>query len=373
MMWSFAIFCMGLITGVGGYWAWQRPREDQVSPGLALTTPFSPGLAPPDFLNPSAPVPDSPAASPSPGLPGATLNPNLDREQDREQDLEQDREQDLEYVRAVLRADFHGGFLARTSHELRSPLSSLMSLHQIILNNLCDDPQEERLCLQQAYDAAQRLLTMLELITQVSKLESGRTPLHIQTVTLFQLLQDLQMLTRLQAANRNFNLAIDLPDPQLQAIADPTCLRQALLCLLNRAMQEPLTQQAWLFCHVLEGASPDASPQVALYLIDDRPLESWQDPLQLSPIPTPDLAALVQELRQQPSVPCLQLSPGMLMWIAHSFITLGGGTLNLMQLPPELLAKFSSLSLATPTYAFQCCFPLGSVPPGDSSSASPAL
>ena len=39
---------------------------------------------------------------------------------------------------------FKGGFLARISHELRSPLSQLTSLHQLILNDLCEDPQEER-------------------------------------------------------------------------------------------------------------------------------------------------------------------------------------------------------------------------------------
>ena len=46
----------------------------------------------------------------------------------------------LAYYQALELAQFKGGFLARSAHELRSPLSSLMGLHQLILTGLCDSP-----------------------------------------------------------------------------------------------------------------------------------------------------------------------------------------------------------------------------------------
>jgi signal transduction histidine kinase len=51
---------------------------------------------------------------------------------------------DLDYWRAIELAQFKAGFLARTSHELRSPLNGMISGLQLILSDLCDDAAEER-------------------------------------------------------------------------------------------------------------------------------------------------------------------------------------------------------------------------------------
>ena len=119
----------------------------------------------------------------------------------------------IDWTAIVHFGQFQAGFLARTAHELRSPLSSLMSLHQLILNDLCDSPAEERECLKEAYQAATRLLKMLEVVTQVSKLEAGLSPLRIENINLQILLDELRILTQLQAANRNLHLKIEaIPD-----------------------------------------------------------------------------------------------------------------------------------------------------------------
>ena len=59
-------------------------------------------------------------------------------------------------------------FLARVAHELRSPLSSLISLQQLILHDLCETPAEEKEFLSDANVAAQKLLTMIDDLVTVS-------------------------------------------------------------------------------------------------------------------------------------------------------------------------------------------------------------
>ncbi|GBF84663.1 histidine kinase dimerization/phospho-acceptor domain-containing protein [Aphanothece sacrum] len=63
------------------------------------------------------------------------------------QELEQTK---LAYQMAVQLSQFKSGFLAKTSHELRSPLSTLMGLHQLILSDLCENHEEEREFIEQA-------------------------------------------------------------------------------------------------------------------------------------------------------------------------------------------------------------------------------
>ena len=69
------------------------------------------------------------------------------------------------------------GFLGRAAHELRSPLSSLISLHQLILFDFCESPEEEKQFLEHAYQSAQKLLEMIDELILVSKLDYGAIPL----------------------------------------------------------------------------------------------------------------------------------------------------------------------------------------------------
>src|SRR5689334_21319694 len=57
---------------------------------------------------------------------------------------EQLRQVELAYRMASEMSQFKAGFLARVSHELRSPLNGMIGMHQLILSDLCDGPQEER-------------------------------------------------------------------------------------------------------------------------------------------------------------------------------------------------------------------------------------
>lgn len=123
------------------------------------------------------------------------------------------------------------GFLGRIAHELRSPLSTLMGLHQLILSDLCESPAEERDCLNNASQAANTLLKIIDDIVNVSKLEYGMIPLVLETIFLQEIFEDLEQLTYLQANNRNLRLEI-LPS-KLTVIGDRSRLLQILFLLID--------------------------------------------------------------------------------------------------------------------------------------------
>jgi len=133
---------------------------------------------------------------------------------------------------------FKSSFLAQTSHELRSPLNSVISLHQLILSNLCDSPAEEREFVAQAHTAAHNMLRLLDQMIHISKLEYGTSPLQIQPLQLRELIAEVQRSTYLQAQNRNLRFEVELPDPTIHVLADDRCLRQALVSLIIAAITQ---------------------------------------------------------------------------------------------------------------------------------------
>lgn len=128
-------------------------------------------------------------------------------------------------------------FLGRSAHELRSPLSSLSSLLQLILNDLCENPQEEREFLALALVAAGRLMTLIDEVVMVSKLDYGAIALDLAPVELSSLLNDLQTLTHLLASNRNIRLKICPPEAPTYLIADRSRLLQGLFLILEGAIR----------------------------------------------------------------------------------------------------------------------------------------
>lgn len=148
------------------------------------------------------------------------------------------KQTEIAYQLAQQMCKFKAGFLARTSHELRSPLNSMIGLHQIILSDLCDDPAEERTFVAQANSCALKLINLIDQILEVSRLEHGNIKLEIQPLQLAAVLAEVYNSTHLVAANRNIRLQLSPPESEIYVLADPRWLRQALLNLLDTCLTQ---------------------------------------------------------------------------------------------------------------------------------------
>ena len=139
----------------------------------------------------------------------------------------------LAYQMAAQMSQFKAGFLARTSHELRSPLSSMIGLHQLILSDLCESPEEQKEFIAQAYQSALKLLKLIDEIVAVSKTEYGSNRLNLESLQLAEIFTEINRLTHLQAANRNLDLQIVIPDPDISVYADRSRLIQLIFNLVD--------------------------------------------------------------------------------------------------------------------------------------------
>jgi K+-sensing histidine kinase KdpD len=184
----------------------------------------------------------------------------------------------LAYYRTAEMSKLKAGFLARTAHELRSPLASIISLHQLILNDLCESPAEEKEFLDQAYQAALKLTKLLDLTISVSKLEDGKLEVESKPFFLAELLLKVHQSTSLQAANRNIKLTFPDDYGDWCVVGDSSYLSQVLILSIESAIVRDKAEEIIVTTAVLEGTNEIEIGLQLAYLPDiwSEPVDLWQ-------------------------------------------------------------------------------------------------
>ena len=269
MIWT---YCIVLSLGVVLGWSISRliNRITTATASVGSTTPpsdpsqytpISPSAeltAKPPTINDQPPTIHHPPSTPSPT--------NVSTPPLTSQSLQ------LAYEMAHHLGQYKAGFLARTSHELRSPLNRVMSLQQLILADLCDTPEEEREFTRQSYEAAQELLDLLDRTTAISKLRHGTADLNPESLSLIGVLSELELQTQLHAKNRNLRLAISAPESEVKVWADPRWLRQILINLVTTPIY--LMEEG----HITVSHEVDtAAKTVRIMVEDERPVSAWSE------------------------------------------------------------------------------------------------
>jgi signal transduction histidine kinase/CheY-like chemotaxis protein len=140
------------------------------------------------------------------------------------------RDQALEANRAK------SAFLANMSHELRTPLNAVIGYSELIEEECEDTGQEEFIPdLKKIQAAAKHLLTLINDILDLSKIEAGKMDLHLETFPVDSMVNDvLTTITPLIDKNGN-TLAVNIESGLGEMRADLTKVRQILFNLFSNA------------------------------------------------------------------------------------------------------------------------------------------
>lgn len=128
-------------------------------------------------------------------------------------------------------------FLANTSHELRTPLNGIIGSIHVIRDNLCDSRAEELDFLEQADKSALHLLSVIEDILNIAKIEAGTLDMRLVPLDLRHILQDVLDMQVLQFQQKGLQLIRPtLADPIMVSV-DRSRFKQVLLNVLSNAMK----------------------------------------------------------------------------------------------------------------------------------------
>jgi signal transduction histidine kinase len=160
----------------------------------------------------------------------ATLDTHARRVEERTRELAEAREAADEASRAK------SAFLANMSHELRTPMNAIIGYSEILTEDAEDEGREDVIPdLNRINAAGQHLLGLINDILDLSKIESGRMDLFLESFDLREMLDEsIATLEPLVTKNEN-RLASDYEENLGEMRADHTKLRQSLFNLVTNA------------------------------------------------------------------------------------------------------------------------------------------
>ncbi|MBK8157436.1 MAG: PAS domain S-box protein [Rhodospirillaceae bacterium] len=130
-------------------------------------------------------------------------------------------------------------FLANMSHELRTPLNAVIGFAEVMERETFGTlgSQRYRSYCADIRDAGIHLLSVINDVLDVSKIEAGRLLAHLEDVDVNQTIQSCIQMVRDRAANAGLFLVLDVADKLPTLRADERLLKQMLLNLLSNAIK----------------------------------------------------------------------------------------------------------------------------------------
>ncbi len=144
----------------------------------------------------------------------------------------------MELLERVRRANSaKSEFLSHMSHDLRTPINGILGM-LAILEKSQDDPERQRECWKKIRVSTEHLLSLVNDVLQVSKLESGRPAAVEEPFNLRHVLEDCITIMSPQAEEKGIHLELEEPGLQhSRVIGNPLHLKQILMNVIDNALK----------------------------------------------------------------------------------------------------------------------------------------
>ncbi|MGH2410265.1 MAG: ATP-binding protein, partial [Chloroflexota bacterium] len=127
-------------------------------------------------------------------------------------------------------------FLSVASHELKTPLTSVMGMLQLANRRLArGEIERARVAVQEAETQSQRLRRLIEDLLNVGRIQSGIFTLEREAFNLSELITAI--VSRLRPAHRRHHFVIEVPEAPVWAYADPLRIEQVFDNVLGNAVK----------------------------------------------------------------------------------------------------------------------------------------
>lgn len=126
-------------------------------------------------------------------------------------------------------------FLSRMSHELRTPMNSILGFAQLLQQDELTEDQRDNL--DHILGGGRHLLTLIDELLDISRIESGRMEFNLERVNATRVVNEVLASFRPLAGAADIETRVDSPIGDVEVQADRHRLRQILLNLVSNAIK----------------------------------------------------------------------------------------------------------------------------------------
>jgi len=144
--------------------------------------------------------------------------------------------QEIERLKELER--YRKEFVGNVSHELKTPIFNIQGYILTLLEGGIDDPKINKLYLQRTENSINRMISIVEDLESITKLESGELKLKPEKFDIVKMVEEVFDLEQMQAADRMVNLEFSQrPDRPVYVMADKKRMNEVLNNLINNGIK----------------------------------------------------------------------------------------------------------------------------------------
>ncbi len=176
-------------------------------------------------------------------------------------DAQMKQEQEYQAKMADARTSAKNDFLANMSHDIRTPMNAIVGYTNIASSHQ-DDPATVRDALEKIRSSSHFLLSLINDILDISKIESGKMQLSYGPCNLDELFGRIEDITALQAKNKSLRITYDHSSIRHSRVhADELRIEQILINIISNAIKyTPAGQEVHLVAEELGPAESKERP-----------------------------------------------------------------------------------------------------------------
>lgn len=129
-------------------------------------------------------------------------------------------------------------FLGNVSHELKTPIFNIQGYIHTLLDGGLEDEEINRKFLKRADKSVERMISVVEDLDVISRLESGRLELNLQRINIVELVKEVVEMEEMKAEKRDISLKFNEKyDKPIYVMADGDQVRQVYINLIDNSIK----------------------------------------------------------------------------------------------------------------------------------------